>query len=176
MSAWVVNREHIDLLVAAGLRGPRRGRGAWGELRWFAVDPGDESWSYEQHVRQLDYSTADEVGRMLWTENVCSVAARYPDDDCSSRPGPVSEDIDLEAIEYVWRNPHYTPTAGEVLKAIACYEYQSCEHDGWRESEARRFCAALESAVCATLYEGPWGWDADEIERARREAGAGSPA
>lgn len=178
MSAYVVSREHIDLMVAAGLGAVSDGRAispdhAWNDLRWFAVDPSDEDWSYEDAVRKLDHTNADTVGSMLWTENVCSVSHRYPGDDSSSRPGPVSEDIDGEAIDYVFRSPAYRPTPVEVLKAIRCYEYQSCEHDGWRKSEAKAFCESLTLEMIHRLpgYDAaPWEWDSSEIAKARRVA------
>jgi hypothetical protein len=34
-----------------------------------------------------------------------------------------------------------------ILKAIRCYEYQSCEHTGWETSEARLFCGAFRSRM-----------------------------
>jgi hypothetical protein len=176
MSAWIVSREHISLLLKVGLQGPR-GRTvspdtAWHRVSWFADEP-EDGWTFEEYGRQrreLRFDNADEIGRMLWTENVRSVAARYPDDTPATRPGPVSDDIDAEAAEFVYRDPRYTPTAVEALLAISCFEYQSCEHGDWRNSEARRFCEALRHALIRALpgmNEAPWGWDADEIEKAR---------
>ena len=51
MSAWVVSKNHIDVLVQA------------------ALDAG------------LDYGDPTALGRQLWGENVKSVAARYGDGD-----------------------------------------------------------------------------------------------
>ena len=174
MSAWIVDREHIDVLIVAGLRGPRGQAvspdSAWHALRWFDAEPDVRNgldW-YQEHRRELTAMSADDVGRMLWLENVASVAHRYPNDGPNDRPGP-RDFCDADAEIYSYRDPGYRPSAGEILQTIGCYVYQSCEHPGWRSSEARQFCDALQDAVCATLYEGPWGWDAETLAKARGE-------
>jgi hypothetical protein len=60
MSAWVVSRDHLDLLVTAAL--------AW-------------DLTALPHV--------DETGRMLWKENLLSGAYRYPANRDGDRPGPL---------------------------------------------------------------------------------------
>ena len=59
MSAWVVHRNHIHLLV----------RGL----------------AESETVTDVDL---DEIGRALWRENLRSVAYLYPDDSSDTRPGP----------------------------------------------------------------------------------------
>jgi hypothetical protein len=57
-----------------------------------------------------------------------------------------------------------------VLAAIAGYEYQACEHDGWRRSETARFCQALRLAMVRRLPgydQAPWTWSAEELTAAR---------
>jgi hypothetical protein len=39
----------------------------------------------------------------------------------------------------------------QVLKAIKCYEYQSCEHPSWEDSEARSWCNHLRLAAIEHL-------------------------
>jgi len=53
-----------------------------------------------------------------------------------------------------------TPDPLVVLKAIACLEYQSCEHPGWLDSEARVFCQALRRVAITALpgYSAAQGW------------------
>jgi hypothetical protein len=49
-----------------------------------------------------------------------------------------------------------------IAKQIAHYEYQSCEHGGWEESESRAFCLALAEALLRSLpgwEDAPWGID-----------------
>jgi len=96
------------------------------------------------------------LGEMLWAENARSVAYRYrapeirPAYTFRRWPGPVNP---------VW-----------VLKAIACYEYQSCEHPEWQQSAAYRIMRALEGAAIAALpgwAEAPWGIARDDRVKAR---------
>lgn len=145
---------------------------AWGRLAWFSEEPSGTATlgDYQRLRRELRFDNADEVGQMLWLENVASVAYRYPDTTPNARPGPRSEDIDAEAAEYTYRDHRYVPTAVEALNAICCFEYQSCEHLTWRASEAYRFCDALRHALIHALPgmdTAPWGWDAEKIRKAR---------
>lgn len=141
MSAWVVEKEHIDVLIAYGLSDPAN------RLRWL-IDP---EWSYSpENTRELTHETATEIGAMLWQENVASVCARYEDD---------SAETYAHVFEYSYRDPHYVLTHREALKAVACLEYQSCDHDGWETSEAKRCLDRIEARAIGELYEGPWGWD-----------------
>lgn len=136
MSAWIVSREHIDVLVKARL----------------------------VHARQYWTSDCDpdETGRMLWRENLRSLTARYPDDEDGGRPGPV-DFSDADVDEYTYRDPGFIPTPGEIFQTIGCYDYQSCEHDGWDDSEAKAWTENLRDVVAGTLYDGPWGWDAENV-------------
>lgn len=155
MSAWIVSREHIDVMIATGLQ---YGRSGWqGNLSWRVAEG-------ENEYRELTRESADEVGRMLWRENVRSIEYRYPDTvDNRDYPGPISFERE-QADEYTYTPPRIAGlSAGEAFKLVACYDYQSCETDDWLETEAYRFCRALEAAIAASLYEGPWGWDASDI-------------
>jgi hypothetical protein len=87
------------------------------------------------------------LGQMLWEENHKSINARY-----TSR---------VEVCpRFTFKRPatSYGPLA--VIKQIDCYEYQSCEHDGWKDSKARRFCRDLKSRLISNMPEydaAPWG-------------------
>ena len=153
MSAWIVSKEHIDVLLRAGFVYGVKGWG--GHVRWESGE-GD---------RELTKESANEVGRMLWRENVRSIESRYPDTaESGDYPGPV--DFDPYGVEeYVYTAPGFSPTPGETFKALGCFEYQSCETDDWRDSEAFRFCQSLAELVAASLYDGPWGWDRDEVAK-----------
>lgn len=138
MSAYIVDKVTIDLLVSAGIE--------------FAHDQGIH-WNGSSNPtlwepRQVTRKTADEIGRMLWAENLASVAHRYPGDMSGSRPGPVGfADADVET--YRWepvRDVERGPLA--VLSVLATYEYQSGENVmRWDHSEARRYCDALRKAA-----------------------------
>lgn len=143
MSAFIVNKSHLDYLISAGFAG-RRG----GVLRWYA--PAEEVPAEPTHQRgepwgpgmvdhmaprrrELTIETANQVGAMLAAENRRSVDHRY-------------NETELEDFYTFTRYPG-SGTPGldpvQVLKAIACYEYQSCEHPEWETSEAHEFCRAL---------------------------------
>ena len=139
MSAWIVMNRHIHVLVQAATRPTE-----FGPLR-FSFQPHDPEDSTRVSVV---CTQPDALGRMLLRENIASVAYRYPDDTFDELPGSFS--------------------VVEVLKAIDCYEYQSCEHPQWKHSEAHAFCAALRRRLIGTLPgydEAPWGID-DETKPA----------
>lgn len=121
MSAWIVGKEHIDLLVTAAL--------AW-EL--------------------VVAEKAEETGRMLWLECQRSVAYRYPNDKDGQWPGPIGltvaeiEGYTFEAIEGI-----VDPAVLKV--AAASYAYQSCEHPDWEDSAAYKLALELRSAAEAMM-------------------------
>lgn len=142
MSAFVVSKETIDVLVNAAQAGVSD-RG----LRW------------HNGTRHLDRSgggteTPGEVGAMLWAENVASVNHRYREEDWE----PV----------YEFRPLLCSFTPAEVFKAIDCYEYQSCEHEGWETSEAASFCDALRRKYTYRVdgySAAPWDWSPEDLHR-----------
>lgn len=140
MSAWVVSKKHIDYLVSAAVLYGRQGSVYWG-------------------IQRADHSNADTIGRDLTRENIASVAYRYSEpEDSANLPGPVPLPI---WDEYTHRmTVNIEPVV--LLKAIDCYEYQSCEHPDWGESAAKKFCGSLRGAAIAHLpgYDAaPWGID-----------------
>lgn len=117
MSAWIVSRAHIDVLVQALCEGE------------YVTD-----------------RSPDEVGRVLWAENLASVASRYPTDGDGERPGPLDfRDADVET--YTYRRPTQRIPLSGIYHAVACYDYQSCEHQGWSSSEAYRWTHLLGAAL-----------------------------
>lgn len=104
MSAWIVTREHVAVLVNA--------------LSQFGVEAG---------------GSLESVGQLLWHE--CHLSVNYRYDEHTPTPGYVH----IPAAEPLH------PVA--ALKAADCYDYQSCEHPGWRESRACRLTAALNVAI-----------------------------
>lgn len=163
MSAWVVSKTHIDLMVKAADAYSRRY--GYTEFGWWRTDEKGEfaGWYRLGSSRDggdiVEYVTWTEAGQMLVDECVKSVRYRYPSDEPSDLPGP-TERYYLEP--YVFEDPGYVLTPAEVFKAIDCYDYQSCEHPGWRQSSAYQFCESLRHAVCRGVegYEdAPWGFD-----------------
>jgi hypothetical protein len=151
MSAWVVSKTHIDLLITAGLQFPK-----YGNLRWNASED-DDQWV----TAELDHMNADEIGGKLWSENLASVSYRYPNDGSGERPGPVDFE-DEQVLTYSHSSIPGRIDPIVVLNALACYEYQSCEHPGWKRSESKRICDALRLDAISRLSgmsDAPWAFD-----------------
>lgn len=52
--------------------------------------------------------------------------------------------------------------AGAVLKLCHCYDYQACETETYRESQAHRYVRAIEAHACRRVKgydDAPWGVD-----------------
>ena len=71
----------------------------------------------------IDFSVTlvNALGKKLIDENYKSVNYRYGEN--------------AEPHEFTYK-PVKQRTAVEILKACACYSYQTCEHPEWKESEA----------------------------------------
>ncbi|WP_433616811.1 hypothetical protein ACQP2P_15895 [Dactylosporangium sp. CA-139114] len=121
MSAWIVSRDHLDLLITAAL--------AWG------LTSTDET---------------DDIGRTLWRENLASVAYRYPSDRDGTRPAPHGfRDRDVDTYQFRPYPGRVDPDV--VTAAAASLEYQSCEHPGWPDSAARRWVHELHAAATVRI-------------------------
>lgn len=148
MSAWVVEQEHIRVLIWAGLK-----------FRFF-VDQ-ELKWYHDKAWHSLTESNASVIGKMLLKTNVDSVNFRY--DEKSRTP------------TYKHRKPIHTSwSVGEIFKSIDCYTYQSCERDDWKDSEALAFCNALKDVLISKVpgyQDGPWGIGPDTVPAADQELG-----
>jgi hypothetical protein len=123
MSAFEVSKTHIDVLVSAAMR--------------FGTGSG---WMYSSlggETTPINLETADKFGQMLWDENARSVSYLHGGD--------------VEEVEAYTFKRVDTTSIVQVLKAIDCLEYQSCEHDGWNDSEAQQFCHALRRRMIRAL-------------------------
>jgi hypothetical protein len=105
-----------------------------GAFRWLH---GDE-WHC---LYNTDFEKAADVANMLWRENIASVSARYPNESSATLPGPVGENFTITPNDISTWDCVASPV--QVLKSCDCYEYQSCEHPGWKQSEAKQFIDAL---------------------------------
>jgi hypothetical protein len=139
MSAWIPNKEHIDLLVK----------------------------SADVLRDSLDVYVDDDLsalGQMFVDEVLRSVSYRYPGDDVAKGelPGP-RDPYYLEP--YAYADPGFMPDAAEMRQLVACYAYQACEHPAWESCVANGIC----EAVMAKLGDGPragaWGWDERHVAR-----------
>lgn len=121
MSAWIVSKAHIDVLVTGLVR---------------------------SEVVASEGLTPDQLGQALWEENHRSVNYRYGE----HTPTP----------EYRHEAHDVPPVV--LAKQVTCYQYQSCEHDGWMESPAKRWTDKLTLLLWARVDqsspeydEAPWG-------------------
>lgn len=134
MSAYVVNTEHIDALITAGLHYAH----PYGPIRWNFTNPGRPD--------ELQPETATATGAMLLAENVRSVDYRYQENGATPA--------------YTFRRLQGHPAPVVVLKLIDAYEYQACETPDWKDTAAASFCDALRRRMIAALpgyNDAPWG-------------------
>lgn len=122
MSAWIVSRAHIDALVQVLC-----------ESETVVQDP-------------------NEVGRVLWAENLKSVAYLYSGDGDGDRPGP-TDFRDADVTTYVYRRPSAKLTRHDQLVALDCWDYQSGDHPSFQDSDASRWVAALVERLKASGAE-----------------------
>jgi hypothetical protein len=126
MSAFIVENDLIDALLS------------------YAIDHRLSYWNPGAKTRvDVTAFNAEEVGRILLDENVASVGYRYE--------GRIDADEKNSAPSYRFRR--YTRPLGpvEIIKAVHCLEYQSCEHPGWEASLAWRICQEIKSKACHEL-------------------------
>lgn len=90
---------------------------------------------YEVVDRDLGAEGFRALGQKLWQENYTSVNYRYDEKTKTPRYRLHTIEATLDPIV--------------VLKALACFDYQSCEHPGWPSSEAHGLMEALHTAVLA---------------------------
>lgn len=151
MSAFEVDKTHIDVLVSAALAAGK-------DFYWYHqpagaphTEPGEalpgESSGADRYAaylaslaankREVTRANAGTWGAVLVAENKRSVNYRYDADE-------------IEApYEFTYYAGPFDPVA--ILKALHCYEYQASEHEGWKASEAREFCEALRGEMICAL-------------------------
>lgn len=140
MSCYVVEKNHILFLITAALTAERGG--------------GFYFYTNERTFN-LGFDNAAEFANELWTENRKSVEGHYgssaEDDAFVQTSLIVDSDIEPAMFDH---------DAVQVLKSIACYVYQTCEHEGWAASRAKDFCEALQHAWISKLprySDAKWG-------------------
>lgn len=162
MSAHIVSKQHIDLLVRAAEHAHlTRYAGDGRSLTWWRTDDEGRYAGWRQLARNAEtredddykaFCTPSQLGQMLVSENVRSVYHRYPDTDpdAGDLPGPTDA---YYMGPYVYEDLRRDLTPGEVFRAIDCLDYQSCEHPEWYASEAYAFLVALRKAYCDRIAD-----------------------
>ena len=151
MSAFLLGKTHIDYLMKAAQAYVHGST----SFSWY-----DEKMNYHRFTHE-DVNT---VGAMLWLENKKSVEHLY---------GPKSEGMWTHFKEYVYEDPEHGGEVDwvQVLSAIACYRYQSCEHPEWLTSDAFHFVQALEKRAIQNLpgyNDAAWEVTAERLAEARK--------
>ena len=125
MSGYLVEKEHIIyLLLAANSSSIHRCQGE--TMRWYHRGKSEE----------LTDKNIVAVAKMLCTENLKSLKARYKDAELF---GGAYEFTDQD---FLARSVTIDPI--QVIKACHCFAYQACEHKEWKTSEAKAFIDTLE--------------------------------
>jgi hypothetical protein len=170
MSAWIVDKTHIDMLVSAALQfGSPSDR-----FRFWKTNP-DGSYAgwytvVERQGPDGDHLTPDALGQLLADECVASVMYRYPDDSADELPGNEVDATEHYWQHYVYERPGVRLQAGDVYQLVTCYEYQSCEHPSWQHSSAAAFCnTLLREALSKMSSPLPWGIDAERLAKFKAE-------
>ena len=150
MSAYIVEKEHIDYLLSVAMRlaAPPHGPFSWSapDVEPEGVYERGSPWGplHVEHAkltrRELDRQTADAVGMMLLEQNYISVGHRYDE-----------EPWQQEVANYEFKEWRGKVDPVQVLKSVSCYEYQACEGPSWAGSEAKAFCDALQHYAIGAL-------------------------
>ena len=123
MSAWIVSDRHIDVIVRGLCR------------------------------RELvDGLSPNDIGRQLWRENLKSIHHRYPDtaETDDNYPGTYPGWRAAEVDHYVYQVPaDTTQELPLLLNSLDSYDYQTCEHPGYRTSRAHEWVVRLREALTA---------------------------
>jgi hypothetical protein len=146
MSAYMVNEDTLDLLASVaswsrdglfiyaseGTLPPR------GEIQF--AGEGEATYYRDQDMKCIKEE--------LRLENIASLNARYPNDAGVAGAGAPFRAIYRDQATY-----------GDVLGALACYEYQACESDSWRNSYAHALCVAIRKVICNLISDGKWEYE-----------------
>lgn len=145
MSVHVVHKRHIDFIVTAileppGNPSPKEQARMHDDMETLVLQDG-------RYIYDLRHA----LGMLLLDENVRSVLHHCND------PSLIPE----YAREYRYEPVHFKPTHAEVFKAIGCYEQQSRESPGWKDSTAYKIITRLREFIICTLPgydEATWEW------------------
>jgi hypothetical protein len=153
MSAFMVSKEHIDAIIAVIAEGPA--------LSETTVQEWKSSIQYAKILPTNSENPLNDLGSLLVRENLSSIHYRYPDTVRNPENTPGPEERYWEK-EYVYQRPARVPNVIEAFKINECYEYQACEHPGWKTSEAKKICDKLRAVLILALpgyNAAPWEWD-----------------
>lgn len=124
MSAYLCSNKHISAIVRSAIPGSGHNT-----FSFYWKRPGDDREARYEMKR-------DELGKMLFDENIRSLKARYGDEEESSG-------FKMEEVE--------RPDAINGLKLCNGYAYQSCESDDWMQTKAFAALLAIKEKLIREL-------------------------
>lgn len=147
MSAFMVSRNHIRYMVEAAVS-HRLASHDGGSIRW-------GQWPATTTLRVCDYEGMARAANILWNQNVASIEARYPDTKGhpENRPGTIADQTLPEFVARDFSRGLVEIEPAQVMRACRCYEYQSCEDEEWKTSDAKAFSDALYEKAAEKLCE-----------------------
>ncbi len=129
MSAFQLPAEHLGAIV-----------------RFYLTDCPDHLRGQYRNQRPNRVDAAAMLASLA-VECHASVRYRYPS---GPLPGPITfEDGPVVCDDRLRLYQKLTPV--QVIKACDCYCYQSCEHPGWDQSEAKHLIECIREAAIALL-------------------------
>jgi hypothetical protein len=159
MSAYLVGEDHLDLLASA-VEWNREGLFVvfYDEMLPPRSDLPAERGEGNYYKGEAHASLIKDE---LRAENKASLWARYPKDANLFWEGREDEPYCLIMRDQA--------TTAQILGALACYEYQACESENWRNSYAFAICQAIRRAICSGISNGAWDYErpANLSERVR---------
>ena len=133
-----------------------------GKIVKYRNSVGGGQLGYNQVARQIMRYDTEQVVDLLVKENIKSLQERYPDSWFSFFFSP-DEAEDKETIKekiqaYIAEATAYAMTPStdkpiDMIGYIKCYRYQSCEHDGWIDSDAYWITQNLLNEIYADLLQ-----------------------
>ena len=146
MSAFFVGEDHVNAILSAAHLS-----------QWFEFHLPNG-----RLARANDTDAMTEAGKALLSENIKSLQHRYP--------GDWKEMVDIDVNEFVfrfdWPFTARPDCAIATIKLVNSLDYQSCEHDEWKESWAFGFLAALIRTMIPQLRgydDAPWHYCPEEV-------------
>jgi hypothetical protein len=155
MSAFLCNNDLFDLLSSTVTWGDRHD----GEIRVVI----DSSVEIPEACKSLATTYGDItivtfrhfdtqiLKNVLVMQNYISLNARYGDS------------IEHEPIPFRFISQDFPNSLATVLGAVACYGYQACEDDGWRNSFAKAVTDAIQDKICRIISAGYWDFARNSV-------------
>lgn len=132
MSAFLVGNDHIDYLVTA-IRSYRDITTAY--------IPAPDGIGVE--AIKVEYMDDTDMGRMLLGTNLTSLMDRYRDS--------LTFDEMEAPSRYTYKRWTGPMSPVQTIKAVTCFQYQSNEYDGWKDSLAKSLTDLLTSEAISAL-------------------------